>query len=496
MRKFKEANLKLGEVDVGKISIDLKSRDEMTQILAGLQSLHEDPVLYSKIEILLTKNIAVSNKGREGMSLWNVLVLSIVHANLNIDFDKLKDLADNHITLREMLGHSLWLDDAKRIYYPLQTLRDNVKLLSPEILAKTNEFIVKAGHKLLGVLGEDIHAKCDSAVTKINSHFPTDINLLWDGMRKSIELTSQLCDNLRVTTYRQSVYNLKMLHNSFYSCCQKRCKADKNGKFDKKTIDIYEDYIGKCESQIKKIKMTLDELSVNISSEDFGLNFILANTIVCFMNDAEYQIGLIVRRIIGGEKIPNCDKIHSLFQRHTEWISKGKAGVRQELGIRVAILTDRHGFILKHRIMQNETDDKVPVTIIKEAKEVFPNITTCSFDKGFWSPQNRDDLEKELSTVAMKKKGYSSKLNYEHEHSPEFLKAKKGHSAVESDFHAAQNHGFDKSPESGIKGFKRYIAKAVVARNIQILGKILMEIEQKKNFRSNKIKEGLAEKIA
>jgi len=152
MRKFKEANLKLGEVDVGKISIDLKSRDEMTQILAGLQYLHEDPVLYSKVEILLTNNIATSKKGREGMSLWNILVLSIVHANLNIDFDKLKDLADNHITLREMLGHSLWLDDAKRIFYPLQTLRDNVKLLSPEILAKINEFIVKAGHKLLALV--------------------------------------------------------------------------------------------------------------------------------------------------------------------------------------------------------------------------------------------------------------------------------------------------------------------------------------------------------
>ena len=42
------------------------------------------------------------------------------------------------------------------------------------------------------------------------------------------------------------------------------------------------------------------------------------------------QIDQIKRRVIEGEKIPHTEKVFSLFQPHTEWISKGKAGVKTE----------------------------------------------------------------------------------------------------------------------------------------------------------------------
>ena len=57
------------------------------------------------------------------------------------------------------------------------------------------------------------------------------------------------------------------------------------------------------------------------------------------------------------------------LREHTEWIKKGKAGVFVELGLRVCIVKDQFGFILHYRVMQNETDDKVAVPIIKETIE-------------------------------------------------------------------------------------------------------------------------------
>jgi len=41
---------------------------------------------------------------------------------------------------------------------------------------------------------------------------------------------------------------------------------------------------------------------------------------------AEQQIGQIRRRVFQGKKIPHAEKVFSLFQLRTEWISKGKAG--------------------------------------------------------------------------------------------------------------------------------------------------------------------------
>lgn len=39
--------------------------------------------------------------------------------------------------------------------------------------------------------------------------------------------------------------------------------------------------------------------------------------------------------------------------------SKGKAGVPVELGLRVCIIEDQYQFILHHRVMEKETDDKI-----------------------------------------------------------------------------------------------------------------------------------------
>jgi hypothetical protein len=39
-------------------------------------------------------------------------------------------------------------------------------------------------------------------------------------------------------------------------------------------------------------------------------------------------------------------------------------------------------------------------------------------------------------------------------------------------------HGLDRCPDRGIEGFKRYVALAVVARNIHRIGAILWQREQ------------------
>lgn len=79
------------------------------------------------------------------------------------------------------------------------------------------------------------------------------------------------------------------------------------------------------------------------------------------------QIEQIDRRVIKGETIPHDEKVFSLFEEHTEWVVKGKAGVPVELGVRVSVLEDPCQFILHHRVWQ-ETDEKVAVLMIDEAQ--------------------------------------------------------------------------------------------------------------------------------
>jgi len=54
-----------------------------------------------------------------------------------------------------------------------------------------------------------------------------------------------------------------------------------------------------------------------------------------YIQHAQRQIDQIDRRVLNGEVIPHDEKVFSIFEEHTEWVCKGKAGVPVELGVRV-----------------------------------------------------------------------------------------------------------------------------------------------------------------
>ena len=204
------------------------------------------------------------------------------------------------------------------------------------------------------------------------------------------------------------------------------------------------------------------------------------------MGHAVRQIDQTRRRVILGEVIPHEQKVFSIFEPHTEWISKGKAGVLVELGVKVCILEDQYQFVLHHQVMQNQTDEQVAVSMVREAKKRFPDLTVCSFDKGFHSRANQNELKDQLEQVVLPRKGKLSRQAQAIEQSPAFIKARRKHSAVESAINALEVHGLDMCPDHGIGGFTRYVALAVVTRNIHCIGAILWQQEQERAKRKRK----------
>jgi transposase, IS5 family len=198
---------------------------------------------------------------------------------------------------------------------------------------------------------------------------------------------------------------------------------------------------------------------------------------------AERQIEQIHRRVIMGEEIPHHEKVFSIFEEHTEWIVKGKAGCPQELGLRVCMVESRQGFILHYKVMQQQTDDQVTVSIIAETKEQYPELAGCSFDKGFHSQSNQERLKELLDRITMPKKGKLSAADKVREYDPTFQDTKRQHSAVESAIGALQNHGLDVCPDRGLDAFHRYVAIGILARNLQILGHKLQLKEKKRRKR-------------
>ncbi len=475
MRKVIDIQMKFGEVDISKIEFDLRSRDEIPKLLTGLQEIYCNRKVRDKVFTVLRNLIPEDidqNNGRRGMDLWKILVLGTLRLCCNWDYDKLMDIANNHKTLRQMLGHGSLYDD---YCYPLQTLKDNLSLFTPEVLDRINQIVLQHGHELVGKKkDEGLRASCDSFVVETDVHYPTDINLLFDAMRKVILLIMALCDDLGMSGWRKGVYNLKKVKEYFRKAqlLKRSTSKDKTkkAKKDQLIIDAHMAYVELATSFIDRAKETIG----STSSANFMANLRIIE-IQRYIGHAERQMDQIRRRVVEGETIAHHEKVFSLFEEHTEWINKGKAGVSQELGVKVCVVKDQFGFLLHHRVMQKETDDQIAVSIIGETKERFPQLISCSFDKGFHSPDNQKDLAVLLDKVILPRKGKLSAINKEIENSEEFKEARRKHSAVESSINALENHGLDRCLDHGVHGFKRYVGLAVLARNIQILGHILQQ---------------------
>ena len=153
-RDIESPQLEIGQTAIAQIQFDPKSRDDILKILRGLQYIYLTDTIREPIFTLLEEQILpdVDKKnGRPGMSLWKILVLGVLRLDLNGDYDRLAELVNQHKTVRQMLGHESIFDET---YYHLQTIKDNVRLLTPALLEAINERIVKAGHELLSKKNE------------------------------------------------------------------------------------------------------------------------------------------------------------------------------------------------------------------------------------------------------------------------------------------------------------------------------------------------------
>jgi hypothetical protein len=474
--------MQFGQVDIATIVFNPKSRDDIPHILRGLQYIYTNTALRERVftilQEVLPKRVGAEGKasaktGRPGMEQWKILVLGVLRLGLNADYDRIQELANEHKTIRKMLGHSDWMEEEKR--YELQTIKDNIDLFTPDILDRINQEVVNAGHQLLKKNAQEkLKARCDSFVVETDVHFPTDINLLWDALRKTIQISAQFCSTYDLTEWRQSQHLLRTIKKNYRLIQKLKHSTSKDEiKRQVKQDEIKEAhrvYIDQAQYFVQRAYTTSQRLK-----NDHGVTSNQLAELESYLTHAERQINQIRRRVLQGETIPHEEKVFSLFQPHTEWISKGKAGVPVELGLRVCVVEDLHRFILHHQVMEKTTDDQIAVSIVKESQSRFPALNTISMDKGFHSPNNQIQLKERLDLVILPKKGRLSEADKVRESDVEFVQLRRQHSAVESAINALEVHGLDKCPDHGIEGFKRYVALAIVARNIQRLGVVVRE---------------------
>lgn len=210
---------------------------------------------------------------------------------------------------------------------------------------------------------------------------------------------------------------------------------------------------------------------------DQGVEFTHWDTLAYFHGMLDKHIDLVDRRLLQKQLIPAGEKVHSLFEPHTEWINKGKQHPNVELGHRFLIAADQDQLIHDYDILLNQVDmgQSVPVTDRLLGRYGVGRIASISFDKGFTRAADRELLELYIPTVVMPKRGKKNAVEAAAERAPLFVGLRRAHSAVESAINALEHHGLNRCLDVGLEGYARYVGLGVLAYNLHVIGRRLLE---------------------
>lgn len=473
MRKTFDPQFTLGMHPIGKTVVSPRNRNALSKLSRALIEIYNNDMYRTKILTILANHINAGKKrtGRPGLNLWQIFVLGNFRLALDLSYDDLHDHANKHLTVRSLLGILAEGFSQPNIEISYQTVIDSVGLLSDDILMEINDVICEFGDKKIFKKkeGAGYIFKTDSYVVESNVHFPTDYNLLYDCMRKCIDMVDKIREcSPNVTGWRKSKSWRSEIKSLSRQVGQISGRGGQNKEERLKTVTGQ--YIVIANKLLNKLMILLAEQAKWISIE----TMVYKIQLIEYINLTTKHIDLIDRRLIKGEVIPHKEKMFSIFEQYTEWVNKGKRNV--ELGKKVCITTDENHMIRHWLIMKNETDSQIVPKLIKTLESKY-KIISWSFDKGYYHIANKIELAKVVEKVIMPKKGKTNQKEKEEESKPSFVKLRRKHSAIESNINELEHRGLNRCPDRGEEHFDRYIALGICSYNLHKLGALIMKRE-------------------
>jgi len=465
---------------IAQVKLNLNCRDEIIPILCALQHVYADAGLRDEILRLVGKDVNQSTsrkRGRRGLSYWEITVLAAARLGCNLDYDKLQDLAENHRSLRQIMGIGDWQEE---VDFDWRCIEDNVTKLRPGTVKKISDLVVKSGHVLAPKAIAAVRG--DTFVVETNIHYPTESSLIGDGLRKILPLAAELAAEQELTGWRQHEHLLKKSRKLVRAIGR---SARAKGQGADRLKPGYEQLVTLAEGVLARARELLETLAVVMPTTELTvvqLKEAVApaqqkNLLLHYVNLTARVCSNARRRVLEGETLANDEKIFSIFEPHTQLIKKGKQPVPIQYGHNTLVIEDAAGLIVEHRVVGDGVlDQDLVVPVMRELQQRFGGkIKSASFDRSFHTPENQAELAKIVPTPCIACKGQEKGRQQQKEGTVAFRKARQKHPGIESEIGALQSgNGLKRCRDRGKRGLERYVALGVLGRNLQALGKLLL----------------------
>jgi len=475
MRKSHRDQLQLDCTPIEQIQLDVECRDRMIPVLRGLQHLYSQRNFREQALELIAQDVlqdADPDQGREGLTLWQIMVLACVRLGTNITYDHLQYLATNDRNLQAMMQVGQW--DASSFTW--QRIRDNVCQVRVETLEQINALVVAEGHRLRPEAAQ--YVRGDTFVAQTNVHYPTESGLLLDGLAKICQLAPQLAAWAGNSGWRQSASLLKKAKRAARAIGRVKKGAD----HPQRLRTAYEELFHYVHLLLPRCEALLEEVLGSFATDADGRlpgseAASLYQQLVYWHSVTEHVRGTAYRRVVLGEQVPNADKLFSLFEPDTELIKRGKAATPVEFGHKVLVIEDAVGLICHWKVVPIGLDEReilmAEVRCLQE--RLLGRIQRASFDRGFHSPENQVALAQIIPHPCLPKPGSLQAAEQAMTATVEFKQSRRQHSGIESAIGALQSgNGLARCRDHTQAGYARYIGLGVLGRNVLLLGKLLL----------------------
>jgi hypothetical protein len=470
MRKAYSRQRRFDGSSISEVSLNLDCRDEIVPILAALKGVYTDHGLRRKILALVAGDLNPGTRrdvGRSGFDDWQVVVLAAVRLGCNLDYDKLQDLAENHRARRGLLGVG---DGDEQTSFNWRRIRNTLCMLRPETLQQINHALVEFGQRLHGDASREVRA--DSFVVETDIHYPTESSLIWDGVRKIVPLCAALAAVLSVGGWRQQRHLQKRIKQSVRLISQISASKSPAGKA--RLPAAYEKLLERTRQLLERAKTLL----MAGETEGFTVHgLLLAQQLQHWIPLVEQVCDTAQRRVLLKEQVPNADKLFSLFETPTQLYRRGKAGEPNQFGRLVLVFEDAAGFISHYHLMDRDAEDvDVIVEQTRQAQKLHRGkIERASFDRGFFTQANAEELAKIVSRACVPAKPPQQFAEQMANASVEFRRSRQRHPGIESAIGALPSgNGLKRCRDRSELGLARYLGLAVLGRNLHVRGKLLI----------------------
>ena len=452
------------------LQLNLSCRDEIVPMLGALQHLFTQSDLRRKLCLLVANDLNPESRrdvGRPGFDDWQVLVLAVLRLGCNLDYDKLQDLSENHSNLRCVLGIGAWDDKTS---FDWRRIQATITQLKPATIQKINQTIVTYGQGLHGQASQSVRA--DSFVIETNIHYPTESSLICDGVRKIVPLCVILATELDQPGWRQADHLVKQIKKVVRKISQ--IAASKSPKAKAALPAAYEELLNRTNVILERAK----ELQIAAKYEGKSISLLLRSDALKDWIELTKQVCQTAhRRVLLGESVPNQEKLFSLFETHTQLYKRGKASKPIQYGRLALVFEDGAGFISHYHLMdRNASDADVIVDETRKAQKAHGGaIQSASFDRGFYTPENKGVLQSIVSKVSLGPRHPGKFAEHLSNESDAEQVLRHNHSGIESAIGGLQRgNGLQRCRDRSELGLERYLGLAVLGRNIQVLGKLLI----------------------